>query len=171
MPGHGPHPDSSASHQAMLHVDGLFDPEIPESLRTYMQLLAGIDLYHDGYLWEAHEMWETPWMAAKAAEEPEQARFIRGLIFNTAGVLKAFSGRRRGALRHGQRAMEVMEDILADGRESYMGLALSKTLDSMRQFYTAIEHTPEDHALSLLDIVPPRLYHCLHQEKTTAGNY
>jgi len=56
----------------------------------------GVDLFHAGYLWEAHEAWEPLWKAAPAG--PAKA-FYQGLILVAACLLKAQQGNRRGASR------------------------------------------------------------------------
>jgi len=56
----------------------------------------GVDLFHAGYLWEAHEAWEPLWKAAPAG--PAKA-FYQGLILVSAALLKAQLGNRRGAKR------------------------------------------------------------------------
>jgi hypothetical protein len=84
VPGLHPHPrrdPAGHSHgRPDLPVEQAFD--------------AGVDLYHAGYLWEAHEAWEVCW---KASTVPAEREHLRGLIQLTAAVLKAHMGEARGA--------------------------------------------------------------------------
>ena len=56
--------------------------------------LRGIDLYHAGYLWEAHEAWEGLW---KATTDPTKREFLQALIQIAAALLKAHVGEEGGA--------------------------------------------------------------------------
>jgi hypothetical protein len=81
--------------------------------------LRGIDLYHAGFLWEAHEQWESVW---RASSDPVQRDFLQGLVQIAAALLKARSGNARGAAKLARRAREHLARV--DG-ERYMGLALA----------------------------------------------
>jgi GNAT superfamily N-acetyltransferase len=58
--------------------------------RTY---LHGIDLYHHGYLWEAHEQWEACYFAAT---EPAHRELLHGLIQLAAAIIQSHRGRGAG---------------------------------------------------------------------------
>ena len=58
--------------------------------RTY---LFGIDLYHQGYLWEAHEKWEAGFFAATA---PGHRDLLQALIQLAAAQIQARRGRGAG---------------------------------------------------------------------------
>jgi len=60
------------------------------------RFLRGVDLFHAGYLWEAHEAWEVLW---KAARQDSAKAFYQGLILVAACLLKAQLGNRRGTAR------------------------------------------------------------------------
>ena len=60
--------------------------------------LFGIDLYHAGYLWEAHEAWEGVW---KDSRDP----LVQGLIQMAASLLKRHLGNERGARKLADRAL------------------------------------------------------------------
>jgi predicted metal-dependent hydrolase len=62
----------------------------------------GIDLYHAGYLWEAHEAWEGVW---KSESDPVRRAFVQGLIQMAASLLKAHVGEERGSARLAERAL------------------------------------------------------------------
>ena len=90
------------------------DPLPPEQA-----FLRGIDLYHAGLLWEAHEQWESVW---RASSDPEQRDFLQGLVQIAASILKGRSGNGRGASKLAQRAREHLARVKGERR---MGLALA----------------------------------------------
>jgi predicted metal-dependent hydrolase len=81
--------------------------------------LRGIDLYHAGFLWEAHEQWESVW---RVSSDPMEREFLQGLVQIAASLLKARSGNARGAAKLARRAREHLARV--DG-ERYMGLELA----------------------------------------------
>ncbi len=81
-----------------------------ESLTVRDVFLCGVDLYHQGYLWEAHEAWEHLWkMAGRRSAE---GRLLQALIKNAAALLKAHVGSARGARRHSRDACALLEPAL-----------------------------------------------------------
>lgn len=93
-------------------------PDAPP-LPPEQALLRGIDLYHAGFLWEAHEQWESVW---RATADPERRDFLQGLVQIAASVLKARMGNARGAEKLARRAREHLARV--DG-ERCMGLLLA----------------------------------------------
>ncbi|MCK6458600.1 MAG: DUF309 domain-containing protein [Planctomycetes bacterium] len=81
--------------------------------------LCGIDLYHAGYLWEAHEQWESVW---RATGDPERRDFLQGLVQIAASVLKTRMGNARGAAKLARRAREHLARVKGD---RCMGLSLA----------------------------------------------
>lgn len=57
----------------------------PEDWREDEDYLFGVDLYHAGFLWEAHEAWERPWLAST---DERQRRLLQALIQLAAACLK-----------------------------------------------------------------------------------
>ncbi|MEM8885982.1 MAG: DUF309 domain-containing protein [Planctomycetota bacterium] len=53
---------------------------------------SGVDLYHLGYLWEAHEAWEAVFREVDGAER----HFIQGLVQIAAAGIKRHLGNERG---------------------------------------------------------------------------
>jgi hypothetical protein len=81
MPG-GPHPHPER------------DPDGHRFHATTFE--EGVDLYHAGFLWEAHEVWERLW---KAADEPALRELYQGLIQLAAAVIQTRLGHERGATK------------------------------------------------------------------------
>lgn len=96
-------------------------PDAPP-LPPEQAFLRGIDLYHAGYLWEAHEQWESVW---RASDDPERRHFLQGLVQIAASILKARCGNPRGAAKLARRAREHLTHV--EG-ERCMGLALAPLL-------------------------------------------
>jgi len=90
----------------------------PERWREDGAYLFGIDLYHAGYLWEAHEQWEGIW---KASADDTQRHFLQGLIQLAAALLKLRMDNARGAAKLAARAQAHLAHVPGD---RYMGLAL-----------------------------------------------
>lgn len=61
----------------------------PRPTESHAGFDAGVDLYHQGYLWEAHEAWESEFKG------PDR-EFIQGLIQLAAMLLKSHVGSEAG---------------------------------------------------------------------------
>ena len=115
-----------------LHPHPVRDPEGHSYGKEEVDLLPddafarGIDLYHAGYLWEAHEAWEGLW---KASKDPVQKDFLQGLIQLAASLLKRHVGEERGAHRLAEAARERLARVAAR-HPSYMGLEIETLLES-----------------------------------------
>lgn len=64
------------------------------------------DLFNHGYYWEAHEVWESLWIAA--GRRGAWALLLQGLIKLAAAGVKCREGRREGVRRHAVRAGELV---------------------------------------------------------------
>lgn len=53
----------------------------------------GVDLYNNGFYWEAHEAWEHLWIPRK---ESAAGIFLKGLIQLTASMVKRVQGNTKG---------------------------------------------------------------------------
>jgi predicted metal-dependent hydrolase len=93
----------------------------------------GIDLYHAGYLWEAHEHWEGLW---KASTDPIERDFYQGLIQLAAALIKAHEGNERGAGRLAQAAHARFTRVAVEHRR-YAGLDLDVLLSFDGRWTTA----------------------------------
>ena len=110
-PGRAPHPRSDPEG----HSFGRPEPE-PERLdlarwRDSEEYLFGIDLFNHGYYWEAHESWESLWLAA--GRHGPTAEFLKGLIKLTASALKVRLEQPEGAQRHARNAIAHLESAAA----------------------------------------------------------
>ncbi len=90
-----------------------------------------IDLFNQGYYWEAHEAWEQLWIAA--GRSGTVADFLKGLIKLAAAGVKLREGNPRGVKRHAVRAGELLRltrERLGCEVTTYAGLQL----ESLQQF-------------------------------------
>jgi hypothetical protein len=96
--------------------------------------LWGVDLYNHGYLWEAHEAWESLWHVAKA--DRDQADCLQGLIQCAAACLKIPMEQPAGLARLtelGTAKLERVARAQPDGAR-FMGLDLAAFARAMRAF-------------------------------------
>ncbi len=74
------------------------------------ELLEGAKLFNAGEYWEAHEVWEIPWNAAKAQGDTASARYIQGLILLAAAIHKRrHYNNLNGGQRNYQKALGKLE--------------------------------------------------------------
>ena len=65
----------------------------PDRWRDDRSWLVGVDLYHAGYLWEAHEAWEACFFASR---DPAHRALVQALIQLAAALIQEHKGRARG---------------------------------------------------------------------------
>jgi hypothetical protein len=131
LPGRDPHPTRDPAG----HSFGLEErppPYLPENhWRENEPYLFGVDLYNHGYLWEAHESWESLWHVSK--RDPRQALYLQALIQCAAAWLKIPMGQPEGVQKLSQLALSKLEEITR-GQERYMGLELAPFRVAVRDF-------------------------------------
>ncbi len=107
-------------------------PLTQENWRSHGPYLFGVDLFNEGFWWEAHESWELPW---RLSGTTLQGPFLRGLIQLAASLLKW----RLGAVK-GQRSLQSKGTINLDavtrasGTRFYMGLQPSGLAEAVGEF-------------------------------------
>lgn len=145
VPGHDlPHPVNDPPGHLYAHKDQSHEPPIsPDVLaslptdsasrrRALAALLAAdsqwlhaLDLFNQGFYWEAHEAWESFWHAL--GRTTPEALVVQGLIHLAAACVKVREGKPAGVRSHTRRARELMGEVRAanDGGE---GVESSGTL-------------------------------------------
>ena len=108
LPGRHPHPVRDPGG----HSHGL-----PEVHNDPEALLWGIDLFDQGYPWEAHEAWEPLWFAAERGSALRA--LYKGLILLAAAAVKVREGKAAPALRHAERAVALLRDVIGDAAEVF----------------------------------------------------
>ena len=69
-------------------------------------LLYGIDLFNNGYYWEAHEAWED---LCRIEENREFRAVLQGLIQITGGAVKLIQGNSNGVIKLWTSAMKYLK--------------------------------------------------------------
>src|ERR1044072_8772426 len=102
VPGRTPHPLSDpAGHGFGKARPSSLCPD-PHNPGGCWAFLRGIDLFHCGYYWEAHEAWEAAWLAC--GRHGTSADFLKGLIqLGVAGV-EVCEGKTEGVVMHARRS-------------------------------------------------------------------
>ena len=111
----GPRP----SFGGIERVDPGADPRWPDC----QAVRYGFDLLDHGFPWEAHEVWEEPWRAAKSPD-PAGAEFLQVLIQIAAARVLIRDGRPEGAARVAIRARRHLD--ACEGQAPRFGLTLAQ---------------------------------------------
>lgn len=131
VPGYAPHPVSDVQGH-------MREQNLPESWCPQDHLKWGTYLFEHGYYWEAHEAWESLWLAL--GRTSNDALIVKGLIKLAASGVKCREGNASGAIRHASRALELLDsdpnsNLFADWH-------LSAARESAKQI---TERPPIDH--------------------------
>jgi predicted metal-dependent hydrolase len=70
----------------------------------------GCDLFDAGFYFEAHELWEQCWRAAKDVGNDDDASFVQGLILMAAAGVKLLAGNDESRHAHLSRAAARLID-------------------------------------------------------------
>ena len=142
-PGLNPHPVRDPRGHSFGRREPSSDRIPPDRWRENQGYLFGIDLYHQGYFWEAHEAWEGLWR--QADRHSPEGRFFQGLILLAAALFKRHLGSEQGVRRTSrlayQRIKEVAEAGVCDARGRYMGIDVADLLGQIERCYGV--HWPE----------------------------
>lgn len=128
-PGHNPHPTRDPgghSHQALAEAPALPAPPDPADWRGSPDYLYGIDLFNQGYYWEAHEAWEGLWVAC--GRQGPTATYLQALINLAAAGFKARWGSARGLRANAGTAARLFKAFAAQrgaGGPHFMGLEVA----------------------------------------------
>lgn len=127
--GRFPHPTRDENG----HSFGVAEPQFVighiNEWRQWKPYLWGIDLFNNGYYWEAHENWELVWQAA--GRKGAIAEFCQALIKLAAAGVKAREGRTAGVRKHAQRSLELLESVrsrLGSQQPIFLGLSLPQLM-------------------------------------------
>jgi predicted metal-dependent hydrolase len=104
--------------------------------------LYALDLFNEGFYWEAHEAWESFWHAL--GRTSSEAQFVQGLIHLAAACVKIREGKPNGVARHIQRARELLGELQAAPVGGALGLApesVNALLAELESYTPACWHT------------------------------
>ena len=133
LPGRDPHPTRHPEGHS-YSADGEEPAEymVPSAWRENDEYLYGVDLYNHGYLWEAHEAWESIWHPSK--HDAEQADFLQGLIQCAAASLKIPMDQPRGLEKLSTVGTQRLERVAQSAGDLYMGVEISPFIAAFRAF-------------------------------------
>ena len=135
VPGRFPHPISDPAGHQVGKSPPRPTPIEPHDWASSRAYLFGCDLFNHGYYWEAHETWESVWLAC--GRSGVTADFLKGLIKLAAAGVKAREGRPAGVIRHGARAAELFRLTQQQvGSDCYLGLEFMPLLELADQMAT-----------------------------------
>jgi len=150
LPGRDPHPTRDPDgHSYANESEAPAAYHSSEAWRTNEDYLFGVDLYNHGYLWEAHEVWEGLWHAAK--HDALQADFLQGLIQCSAAALKVPMNQPRGLERLAALGTERLERVARASRGEFMGLDLDLFVAAFRRFAAARPQEARERPLLALE--------------------
>ena len=79
----------------------------PDNWENHEEYLYCIDLFNNGFWWEAHE--RLKYLSMATGQESETGQFIRGIIQISAALLKHFMGEDGGAQTLAKMGIETLE--------------------------------------------------------------
>ena len=158
VPGRTPHPerheDGHSYGLSVLTCGALTE----NNWRKHSAYLRGIDLYHAGFFWEAHEAWEGPWSLCEA--DGLVANLIQALILNTAAQLKVHMGNAAGARTHSQAARWRLARIRSKGfggpQSRFLGVDVGDLIEQIKRHYGPLWDSEKNDMIRLRGR-PPRL--------------
>ncbi len=129
-PGVTPHPISNPAGHSYGHrpkTSARFDPVNFADCDSYV---TGLELFQNGFFWEAHEEWEAAWNSV--GRKGMAADFLKGLIKLAAAGVKAREGSFDGVTRHMRRALELFRTVKLPGNR-IAGLDLNRVVSCVEQ--------------------------------------
>ena len=143
LPGRDPHPTRDPRGHSYSEEPEVPPPHIePEDWRENEPYLLGVDLYNHGFLWEAHEAWESIWHVAKHDEQ--HASFIQGLIQCAAASLKIPMQQPAGLAKLSKLGTGRLEAAAKQFGPIYMGVDLHDFTSAMRSFASSSPQSADE---------------------------
>ena len=143
LPGRDPHPTRDPRGHSYTEGEEPEAHHLPASeWRENQEYLFGCDLYNSGYLWEAHEAWESIWHPSKHDEV--QADFLQGLIQCSAASLKIPMGQPEGLIKLSEQGTRRLEGVIKSMGSSYMGLDVAGFVAEFRAFVSSAPTSEEE---------------------------
>src|SRR4051812_27474196 len=154
VPGRWPHPHADLTgHRFGQDWPSATLPVIERWADSWHYRL-GLDLFNQGYYWEAHEAWEALWHIC--GRRGTLATFFKALIQWAVVGVKARQQCPEGVLAHAQRALELFAEVARTmSTEHFMGLRLPELLAWSAQVIA--EPPCSEHPQAAVEIVFPFL--------------
>jgi len=131
----------------------------PDRWKECVAYLFSIDLYHQGYLWEARE--QLKGLHALAPKDSPESNLLQALYLNCSALIKAWRGDVRGlrkrSLAAHWRLSRIRAKGLAEGGRPFMGLDIADLIEQIRRYYSPVWEL-EDGEEICPEGDPPRLH-------------
>jgi predicted metal-dependent hydrolase len=115
-----------------------------EDWRENELYLFGVDLFNDGYWWEAHAAWEALWQRTGRSEAT--ATFLQGLIQIAAALVQDRAGRAIGARRLASKGVAKLRRLpgklgAASGSRAirFMGVDVDGFATAVERFFESMD--------------------------------
>ncbi len=135
LPGRDPHPTNDPRGHSYGVSESKPPYRPPQRWRENDEYLFGVDLYNHGYLWEAHEAWESVWHPTK--HDTVQAELLQGLIQCAAASLKIPMEQPAGLAKLASLGTARLERVAQSGPTPFMGLDVAGFVRAFRDFATS----------------------------------
>ena len=128
IPVHAAVPDRTRLDPVTASVPDRLEPA---DAAAHPAFLFGIDLFNNGYFWEAHEVWEPCWMAL--APNSRERTGCQALIQGANACLKLRFGWRKAFLRLSGEVARLAQEAGA-GRDLVLDIDLNRWRDAFGGF-------------------------------------
>jgi hypothetical protein len=132
LPGRDPHPTRDPRGHSFGVEESPAGYWPADRWRENEPYLFGVDLYNHGFLWEAHEVWESSWHRAK--HDADQADMFQGLIQCSAASLKIPMEQANGLKKLAEAGTGRLESVAKRVGPHFMGLDLWDFIHEFRAF-------------------------------------
>ena len=158
IPGHWPHPirdPNGHSYQVEPTQADNLDLTQWDTCQHYRE---GIELFNQGYYWEAHEAWEGIWRLN--GKHGAQAQFLQGLIKIAAAGIKIRQKHSKAACSLLTQSATHFQKVMGKHLEKLAGGIHLKVLERWcRDFRDEVSEIKADPALSVEVIFPALVLH------------
>lgn len=114
------------------------EPFDPEGWRENLAWRLGLDLFHAGFFWEAHEAWEPLWR--RCPPHTAERALLRGLLQWAASGVQLAAGRMEAARRTAEKTLVTIAALQASGTVVCLGVDVSRLAVCLRRFLRLLHH-------------------------------
>ena len=118
--------------------------------------LFGIDLYHQGYLWESCEVWEA--LHGTVEGDSPASNLLHALFLNSGAQIRAHRRNARGTRTRSQAARWRLARIRAKGfdgpEKRFMGFDIGDLIDQICRHYSPVWESSSDRHIHLAGPAP-----------------
>jgi predicted metal-dependent hydrolase len=114
--GPWPHPKSNPAGHMFGKPEPIIGDDEKNDLLGSKVFCTAVQLFNEGYYWEAHESWEAVWHAS--GRTGPVADLVKALIKLAAAGVKVREGRSAGVKTHAERALKILEKLQQTGTKA-----------------------------------------------------